>query len=75
MQDGNTSEMIFDVPFLIEFLSKSTTLVPGTVIFSGTPHGVGMARNPPVWLREGDAVSITIEKIGTLTNPVAIEAV
>jgi 2-keto-4-pentenoate hydratase/2-oxohepta-3-ene-1,7-dioic acid hydratase in catechol pathway len=75
MQDGNTRDMIFDVPFLIEFLSKSTTLVPGTVIFSGTPHGVGMARNPPVWLREGDTVSITIEKIGTLTNPVAIEAV
>ena len=74
-QDGNTSEMIFDVPFLIEFLSKSTTLLPGTVIFSGTPHGVGMAQTPPVWLTEGDIVSISIEKIGTLTNPVVNEAV
>jgi 2-keto-4-pentenoate hydratase/2-oxohepta-3-ene-1,7-dioic acid hydratase in catechol pathway len=74
MQDGNTRDMIFGVPFLIEFLSKSTPLVPGTVIFSGTPHGVGMAQNPPVWLREGDTVSITIEKIGTLTNAVVNEA-
>jgi len=73
MQDGNTREMIFDVPFLIEFLSKSTTLVPGTVIFSGTPHGVGMARTPPVWLKPGDVVSITINQIGALTNPVIEE--
>lgn len=73
MQDGNTRDMIFDVPFLIEFLSKSTTLLPGTVIFSGTPHGVGMARTPPVWLKEGDVVSITIDEIGTLTNPVLEE--
>lgn len=74
MQDGNTRDMIFDVPFLIEFLSKSTTLLPGTVIFSGTPHGVGMARTPPVWLKEGDIVSITIDQIGTLTNPVVSES-
>ena len=74
MQDGNTRDMIFDVPFLIEFLSKSTTLLPGTVIFSGTPHGVGMARTPPVWLKEGDVVSITINPIGTLSNPVIPES-
>jgi 2-keto-4-pentenoate hydratase/2-oxohepta-3-ene-1,7-dioic acid hydratase in catechol pathway len=61
------------VPTLIEFLSGSTTLLPGTVILTGTPHGVGMARTPPRWLRPGDQVSIAIEKIGTLTNPVISE--
>jgi len=70
MQDANTSDMIFDVPALIEFLSQSTTLLPGTVIFTGTPSGVGMAQKPPLWLKDGDEVSITIEKIGTLTNRV-----
>ena len=74
-QDGNTDDMIFDVPTLIEFLSGSTTLLPGTVILTGTPHGVGMARKPPCWLKAGDTVSIEIEKIGTLTNPVANEPV
>ncbi|BET68338.1 hypothetical protein ASA1KI_32560 [Opitutales bacterium ASA1] len=74
VQDWNTGDMIFDVPTLIEFLSGSTTLVPGTVILTGTPHGVGMAAKPePRWLRPGDVVSIEIEKIGTLTNPVASE--
>ncbi len=73
LQDCNTSDMIFDVPALIEFLSGSTTLWPGTVILTGTPHGVGMARNPQRWLRSGDNVSIEIERIGTLTNPVIEE--
>ena len=73
LQDWNTNDMIFDVPTLIEFLSGSTTLLPGTVILTGTPHGVGMARTPPRWLRAGDSVSVEIEKIGTLTNPVADE--
>lgn len=73
MQDGNTSDMIFDVPTLIEFLSRSTTLLPGTAIFTGTPHGVGMAQKPPRWLAEGDEVSVVIEKIGTLTNRVRRE--
>jgi 2-keto-4-pentenoate hydratase/2-oxohepta-3-ene-1,7-dioic acid hydratase in catechol pathway len=73
MQDWNTNDMIFDVPALIEFLSGSTTLLPGTVIFTGTPHGVGMAQKPPRWLRSGDSVSIEIEKIGKLTNPVENE--
>ena len=54
VQDWTTSDMIFDVPRLIEFLSGSTTLVPGTVILTGTPHGVGMARKPPRWLKPGD---------------------
>lgn len=73
MQDWNTDDMIFDVPAIIEFLSASTTLLPGTVILTGTPHGVGFARTPPVWLKVGDTVSIEIEKIGTLTNPVINE--
>jgi 2-keto-4-pentenoate hydratase/2-oxohepta-3-ene-1,7-dioic acid hydratase in catechol pathway len=73
MQDWNTNDMIFDVPALIEFLSGSTTLLPGTVILTGTPHGVGMAQKPPRWLKTGDNVTIEIEKIGSLTNPVAEE--
>lgn len=73
VQDWNTSDMIFDVPTLIAFLSASTTLLPGTVIITGTPHGVGMARKPPLWLKAGDSVTIEIEKIGRLTNPVMEE--
>ncbi len=73
MQDWNTNDMIFDVPTLIEFLSGSTTLPPGTVILTGTPHGVGMARTPPVFLKDGDVISVEIEKIGSLTNPVRTE--
>jgi 2-keto-4-pentenoate hydratase/2-oxohepta-3-ene-1,7-dioic acid hydratase in catechol pathway len=75
LQDCSTGDMIFDIPTLIEFLSGSTTLLPGTVILTGTPHGVGMARTPPRWLRAGDSVTIEIEKIGALTNPVVEEAV
>jgi len=76
VQDWTTSDMIFDVPALIEYLSGSTTLLPGTVILTGTPHGVGMAAKPaPRWLRPGDQVSIEIEKIGVLSNPVALEPV
>lgn len=74
VQDSHTSDMIFDVPAIIEYLSGSTTLVPGTVILTGTPQGVGMAAKPqPRWLRPGDSVSIEIEKIGTLTNSVSSE--
>ena len=73
LQDSSTSDMIFDVPTLIEFLSGSTTLLPGTVILTGTPSGVGMARTPPRWLRPGDTVTVEIEKIGALTNPVVEE--
>ena len=73
MQDWHTGDMIFSVPELIAFLSASTTLLPGTVILTGTPHGVGMARQPPRWLRPGDVVQIEVEGIGTLTNPVVEE--
>ena len=70
MQESNTAQMIFDVPTLIEFLSGDTTLPAGSVILTGTPHGVGMARKPPVWLQPGDNVEVEIERIGTLANPV-----
>jgi len=73
VQDCNTGDMIFDVPALIEFLSGSTTLLAGTVILTGTPHGVGMAAVPPRWLGPGDTVSVEIDKIGMLTNPVQSE--
>jgi 2-keto-4-pentenoate hydratase/2-oxohepta-3-ene-1,7-dioic acid hydratase in catechol pathway len=75
VQDWNTRDMIFDVPALIAFLSGSATLLPGTVILTGTPHGVGMARTPPRWLRPGDVVTVEIERIGALTNPVESEEV
>jgi len=75
MQDANTGDMIFDVPTLVEFLSGSTTLLPGTVILTGTPQGVGMARTPPVWLKPGDMLTVEIEHIGQLTNPVKNEVV
>jgi 2-keto-4-pentenoate hydratase/2-oxohepta-3-ene-1,7-dioic acid hydratase in catechol pathway len=73
MQDSSTADMIFDVPTLIESLSSTMTLRPGTVILTGTPHGVGMGKTPPVWLKAGDQVAIEIEKIGRLENPVARE--
>ncbi len=75
MQDWNTNDMIFDVPSLIEFLSGSSRLLPGTVILTGTPHGVGAARTPPVFLKAGDSVTIDIEGIGELTNPVIDERI
>lgn len=75
MQDWNTSDMIFDIPTLIEFLSGSTVLEPGTVILTGTPHGIGGARKPPIYLQPGDSVTIEIEGIGALTNPVVEESV
>ena len=73
MQDSTTVDMIFDVPSLISFLSEGTTLLPGTVILTGTPQGVGFARTPPVFLKKGDRVAIEIERIGTLVNSVSEE--
>ena len=70
VQSSNTSQMIFDVPAVIEFLSADTTLPAGSIILTGTPHGVGMARKPPVWLQPGDRTEIEIEGIGVLANPV-----
>lgn len=73
MQNSNTADMIFSVPFLVSYLSQQFTLLPGTVIVTGTPEGVGCARKPPVYLRPGDSISVEIDGIGTLTNPVAAD--
>jgi 2-keto-4-pentenoate hydratase/2-oxohepta-3-ene-1,7-dioic acid hydratase in catechol pathway len=73
VQEACTDEMICDVPALIEFLSGSTTLLPGTVILTGTPAGVGMAQDPQRWLAPGDEVTVEISGIGALTNPVVAE--
>ncbi|MHC4441579.1 MAG: fumarylacetoacetate hydrolase family protein [Planctomycetota bacterium] len=70
MQDSNTADMIFSVPQLISYLSRQFTLVPGTVIVTGTPEGVGFARKPPVFLRPGDTITVEIDGIGQLINPV-----
>jgi 2-keto-4-pentenoate hydratase/2-oxohepta-3-ene-1,7-dioic acid hydratase in catechol pathway len=73
MQDGSTADMIFPVTRLISDLSQGTTLLPGTAILTGTPGGVGMARTPPVWLKEGDTVEVEIGGIGVLRNRVRVE--
>jgi 2-keto-4-pentenoate hydratase/2-oxohepta-3-ene-1,7-dioic acid hydratase in catechol pathway len=75
LQDSTTSDMIFDIPTLIEFYSGSTTLLPGTVILTGTPQGVGMAHTPPRWLKDGDECVVEIEGLGALRNPVQNEGV
>jgi 2-keto-4-pentenoate hydratase/2-oxohepta-3-ene-1,7-dioic acid hydratase in catechol pathway len=70
MQDSNTSQHIFRVDEIIAYLSKIFTLEPGDLIFTGTPPGVGMARNPPVWLQPGDIVEVEIDGLGILRNSV-----
>jgi 2-keto-4-pentenoate hydratase/2-oxohepta-3-ene-1,7-dioic acid hydratase in catechol pathway len=70
MQSARTDQMMFPVAVLIEELSKGTTLAPGTMILTGTPSGVGMARNPQVWLNDGDVIEVEIEGIGVLKNQV-----
>ena len=70
MQDSNTSQMIFRVPQLIAFITRTITLEPGDVIATGTPAGVGFARKPPVFLKAGDVMEVGIERIGALGNPV-----
>lgn len=69
-QDGHTSAMIFDVATLVSFLSQDRTLPAGTTILTGTPSGVGYARQPPLWLNPGDTIEVAIEGIGTLANSV-----
>ena len=70
MQDSNTSNLIFSVPYLVSYLSQSATWEVGDLISTGTPPGVGVFRKPPVFLKAGDTTSVTVEKLGTLTNPV-----
>jgi len=71
LQDANTSSMVFSVAESIAFISRVMTLEPGDVISTGTPEGVGFVRKPPIYLKAGDVVNITIDGIGTLSNPVA----
>ncbi len=73
VQDGALGELIFSVERIVAFLSGSTTLLPGTVILTGTPAGVGHSRTPPVYAQPGDVIDIEIDGIGTLTNPVTEE--
>jgi len=70
MQEGRVSELIFDIPYLIEYLSTFTELLPGDVIATGTPAGVGAARTPPIWLADGDEVAVDIAGVGVLVNRV-----
>jgi 2-keto-4-pentenoate hydratase/2-oxohepta-3-ene-1,7-dioic acid hydratase in catechol pathway len=73
MQSARTSQMIFDIPRTIEYLSSFTTLRPGDVIATGTPGGVGFARQPPVWLTAGDMIEVSIEGVGRIANRVVAE--
>jgi 2-keto-4-pentenoate hydratase/2-oxohepta-3-ene-1,7-dioic acid hydratase in catechol pathway len=70
MQSGNTREFIFGIDILIAYLSQLMTLEPGDLIFTGTPAGVGMGRDPQVWLKPGDVVEVEIQGLGVLKNPV-----
>ena len=70
MQDGNTADMVFQIPELIEFITASISLEPGDVISTGTPAGVGVFRTPPVFLEPGDRVRVEIEGIGSVENPI-----
>lgn len=75
MQDSNTSDLVFSCKELVSYLSQCMTLAPGSIIMSGTPSGVGMGQSPQLWLKEGDTVTVEIEGIGSLTNPVIREIV
>ena len=73
LQNSNTRELIFKIPGLIEYLSSITPLFPGDIVSTGTPSGVGLGRTPKRWLRPGETVTITVEGLGQLTNPVVAE--
>ena len=73
LQDSNTSQMIFPCRYLVSYVSRCMTLYPGSIIMTGTPGGVGMGRKPPRWLAQGDVMTVEIEGIGALTNPVRNE--
>jgi 2-keto-4-pentenoate hydratase/2-oxohepta-3-ene-1,7-dioic acid hydratase in catechol pathway len=73
LQNSNTRELVFKIPELIEYLSSITPLLPGDIISTGTPPGVGLGRNPKRWLRPGETVTVTVEGLGSLTNPVVAE--
>jgi 2-keto-4-pentenoate hydratase/2-oxohepta-3-ene-1,7-dioic acid hydratase in catechol pathway len=73
-QDGNTRDMIYPVDVIIEWLSKGMTLLPGAIIATGTPDGVGFARTPPEFLKPGDVMETEVEGIGTLRNRIVSPA-
>ena len=73
LQDGNTADMIFRVPFIIKYISEIVTLEPGDVIMTGTPAGIGNTRTPQVFMKPGDTVTVEIGHLGELTNPVVAE--
>jgi len=68
LQDSNTDQMVFKIPFLVSHISKIATLTPGDLIFTGTPAGVGTGRTPPIWLKHGDECVVEIEQLGSLRN-------
>ena len=73
LQNSNTRELVFKIPELIEYLSSITPLLPGDIVSTGTPPGVGLGRTPKRWLRPGETVTVTVEGLGALTNPVVAE--
>ena len=73
LQKSNTRELVFTIPNLIEYISSITPLLPGDIVSTGTPSGVGAGRTPQRWLRPGDNVTVTIEGLGSLANPVVAE--
>jgi len=73
LQHSNTRELVFNIPELIEYLSSITPLLPGDIVSTGTPPGVGLGRNPKRWLKPGESVTVTVEGIGSLTNPTVAE--
>jgi 2-keto-4-pentenoate hydratase/2-oxohepta-3-ene-1,7-dioic acid hydratase in catechol pathway len=74
LQDGNTDDLIFDVPFLVAFVSRVFTLEPGDLILTGTPPGIGWAREPKISMQNGDVVEVEVEGIGVVSNPVVAAA-
>jgi len=70
MQDSTTANMIFGVAEIVSFVSQGITLEPGDLIITGTPAGVGAFRDPPVWMAPGDEITIEIDGVGSITNPV-----
>ncbi|HET6170840.1 MAG TPA: fumarylacetoacetate hydrolase family protein [Terracidiphilus sp.] len=73
LQNSNTSELVFKIPELVEYLSSITPLLPGDIVSTGTPPGVGLGRTPKRWLKPGETVTVTVEGLGALTNPVIAE--
>jgi len=74
LQHSNTSELVFKIPELVEYISSITPLLPGDIVSTGTPPGVGLGRTPKRWLKPGETVTVTIDGLGSLTNPVVAES-